>query len=331
MTAVSLRRDGLRLNQPDFPGLILAFSLSLAVHLLLFGGYQAANRHGWLEKVHLPDWLKQVQSAIARLKPEKNFVPVAPREVPLMFVEVNPAAAPAEAPKKAKYYSNKSSRAANPGAAAETDVPKIAGTQELVTKTETTPRREPAPLQPAPAVSPPEESAQPQRQQPRGELALAKPTEHATPQEGMDLPRPRPRTIAEALARPQAQALAGEKMKQAGGVRRRALDSSLDVMATPFGAYDAAIVAAIQSRWYALLDSRDFVRDRTGKVVLQFHLNYDGTISDMAVEENTVGELLCLLCQKAVLDPAPYAAWPGDMRRKEGRNFRDVRFTFYYY
>ena len=36
------------------------------------------------------------------------------------------------------------------------------------------------------------------------------------------------------------------------------------------------------------------------------------------------------LCQRAVLDPAPFEKWPSDMRRIIGSDRREVRFTFYY-
>jgi hypothetical protein len=120
-------------------------------------------------------------------------------------------------------------------------------------------------------------------------------------------------------------------MQQSGGVRHAALVPSLDVRATPFGAYDAAFIQAVTQRWYDLLDSRQFARDRTGKVVLRFHLNYDGRVSDMEVEQNTVGDLLSYVCQKAVTDPAPYAQWPTDMRAMVGLDYREITFTFYYY
>jgi hypothetical protein len=119
-------------------------------------------------------------------------------------------------------------------------------------------------------------------------------------------------------------------MKQEGGVQRRHEMASLDTKATPFGAYDAALVEAISQRWFTLLDQRDYASDSRGKVVLQFHLHYDGRITDMNVSENTAGEVLGFLCQKAVLDPAPFAAWPSDMRRTLG-NVRSIQFTFYYY
>ena len=59
------------------------------------------------------------------------------------------------------------------------------------------------------------------------------------------------------------------------------------------------------------------------------------TKSDVQLEvvelnENFAGEVLGFLCQKAVLDPAPFAAWPSDMRRTLG-NVRSIQFTFYYY
>jgi TonB family protein len=103
------------------------------------------------------------------------------------------------------------------------------------------------------------------------------------------------------------------------------------VKATPFGAYDAAFIEAVTQRWYDLLDSRQFSMDRSGKVTLRFHLNYDGSITDMQVLENTVGDVLDYVCQKAVTDPAPFASWPSDMRRIIGENYREITFTFYYY
>ena len=83
-------------------------------------------------------------------------------------------------------------------------------------------------------------------------------------------------------------------------------------------------------RWYDLLDSQKFAQDRSGKVTLRFHLNYDGTISNIEVLENTVGDLLGYVCQEAVTDPT-FEPWPSDMRRMVGANFREIVFTFYYY
>jgi hypothetical protein len=120
-------------------------------------------------------------------------------------------------------------------------------------------------------------------------------------------------------------------MKQDGGVPNVKLSASFDVKATPFGQYDSDFVDAVTYRWYSLLDSQQFALDRTGKVTVRFHLNYDGTITQMTVLENTVGDLLGYVCQKAISDPAPYKPWPEEMRREIGANSREITFTFYYY
>lgn len=119
-------------------------------------------------------------------------------------------------------------------------------------------------------------------------------------------------------------------MQQSGGVRRYSIAEGLDVKAMPFGDYDGAIIAAIQQRWYGLLDERDYARGYTGKVVLTFRLNADGRVTEMRVQENEVSDILALICQRAVLDPAPFAPWPSDMRRMIGADFREVRFTFHH-
>jgi outer membrane biosynthesis protein TonB len=131
------------------------------------------------------------------------------------------------------------------------------------------------------------------------------------------------------LARQQDNQLVGQKMKQEGGVHRH-LDTSLfDTAATPYGAYDRALIDAISQRWYALLDERSYALDNRGKVVLQFVLHPDGRVTDMTTSENNAGDVLGYICQKAVLDPAPFPAWPKEMRRMIGET-RPIQFTFYY-
>lgn len=115
-------------------------------------------------------------------------------------------------------------------------------------------------------------------------------------------------------------------MKQDGGVKRLGV-SALDARGMAFGAYDAAIIQAIQQRWYSLLESRPTPR---GKVVVEFRMHFDGRVTDVKVNDADVGELYSLFCQKAVQDPAPYPRWPNDMRRQLAADHRDVRFTFFY-
>ena len=200
------------------------------------------------------------------------------------------------------------------------NVPQLNGKQTEVAKTENVPRPDLNQLQLARPA--PQQKLQPAVQP--GDLTLGKPEDSRQPEQ------PRPRTVSKALAQ-QTQRLPGVQMKQEGGTPRPALVPSFDVKATPFGAYDAAFIEAVTQRWYDLLDSRQFAMDRTGKVMLRFHLNYDGSIDDMKVLENTVGDVLGYVCQKAVTDPAPFAPWPGDMRRMIGENYREITFTFYYY
>lgn len=325
----------LRFDRAELTRLAWAFVVSVLLHACCFGGYKlGAKLHLW-ETIKLSALADPVRQTLAKLAGQQPVSTESPalRDVPLVFVDVNPAVASAEPPKTAKYYSDRHSVAANPDADKDTGVPKIDGSQTLVPKTEDVPRAQPVPLAPLPSLIPEPAQlpqAKPEPAHPPGDLVMAKP--QVGPDQATTQPaQTRPRTLREALARAeQRTGIAGQKMKQDGGVRRRALESSLDVMALPFGAYDRAVVEAVQNRWYYLLDSGDFARERTGKVVLEFNLTYDGRVTDMKVVENTVNELLCLLCQKAILDPAPYPRWPTEMRRMIGSDTRHVRFTFYY-
>ncbi len=323
----------MRLERAEVSRLAWAFALSIAFHLLLFGGYYGGKKLAAWEKI--PRWLRPVKELVQAL--QKRPVPAAqPRlqQAPLMFVEVNPAQAMAEPPKEAKYYSDKNSQAANPQKDKNSDVPKIAGIQTQIVKTEDVPRSEYKPLQPTPPapVTKPAEEEQPELKPkptpPPGDLAMAKPDPNP-PKDPGDAPRPRPRTLKEARARLPENLLAGQKMKQDGGVDREARTESLDVKATGYGAYDYIFIKTVEQRWFKLLDERDYAADSRGKVMLQFTLHYDGRITDLSVGENTAGEVLGLICEKAVLDPAPFPRWPSDMRHEMGDS-RKIQFTFFY-
>jgi hypothetical protein len=356
MAIARMSRGSLRTEQAEVSRLAWAFAISLAFHLLVFGGYKTGEKHHLWQHLHLPAWVHAPKFLTELLKPKLNPPPLRRQEVPLMFVNVNPAVATPEPPKDAKYYSDKNSRAANPTADKITDTPKIDGKHPEVVKTEDVPRVKFTPLQPTPPPQPPKETKPPPPEPPKEtkpppleppktEVAEAKPNPAYTPDLTLATPSPtprptegdanevepdRPRTYREAMARQQQNQLPGEKMLQDGGVSRRHELASLDTKATLFGAYDAALVDAIASRWYTLLDERDYASDSRGKVVLQFRLHYDGRVTEMNMTENTAGTVLGLLCQKAVLDPAPFAAWPSDMRRTLG-DTRNIQFTFYYY
>lgn len=314
-----------------------ALILSVIFHSTLGGGFELAKHMGWLKKDFTPAWLARATQAMLTLKKPQPVVPKPQQEPPMMFVEVDPQVSTKEAPDKAKFYSSKNSKAANKDRDDDATVPDIAGSQTKIAKTEDVSPAKPVPLQPsAPKPIPDLEKARenvpkPKGGPPIGDLAYAKPADQPDEKEGQKdntppVRRP-PRTLAEAKM---LQELAGRKMKQEGGVKRRLTLDSLDAMATPFGEYDRELIEAIQNRWYDLLDSKNFSRDRTGSVTLEFVLNSDGRITDMRVAENHVDELLCYVCQRAVLDPAPYAPWPPDMRRIINGDRREVRFVFYY-
>src|SRR5687768_14236911 len=304
--------------------LVAALAISLVIHTSLFGVWRLGKTLGWWEqqatwllKLTKKKPIKISAKQLAQMQAQQKA-----REIPLTFVEVDPTAAVTEPPKDAKFYGAHSAKAANPDVKME-EQPKIDGKQTQVVKAETTPRLNPQPLQPS--LPPPDKDAEQSKpkEEPKGDLAKAEPD----PGDSITIPtKERPRTLA--MARAQKN-IVGEKVKQDGGTKRRG-QVSFDVKATPFGAYDAAFIAAVQARWYQLLDSHDFVQ-RSGKVVLEFRLTHDGRFTEMRMAGNEVGDVLSLLCQRAILDNVPYAPWPADMRRLIGGIHRDVTFTFYYY
>lgn len=310
MAETANRIESLQFNRRETGRLALALALSLALHLFVWGSYEAGKKLGVWQRMPRLAWLQPAP---------KMVPPVQKPEPPLEFVMVEQPST--EAPQNTKYYSSQNSLAANPDASRDANVPKLNGTQTDVPKTETVPKPDFNKLQPAPKPMNPEPPPPTPTVEP-GDLTLGKP-QPQTP--------PRPRTIQEALAQMQPHRSPGVAMKQDGGVPNVKLSASFDVKATPFGQYDSDFVDAVTYRWYSLLDSQQFALDRTGKVMLRFHLNYDGTITDMTVLENTVGDLLGYVCQKAINDPAPFKPWPEDMRRLVGANYREITFTFYYY
>lgn len=346
----------------------LALLLSLLFHLVAFVSIDLLMRMGLIDGRSLRSWLKkpssvQVASASRRDTPSPQQQQQE-REAPLLFVDVDPTVSTPEPPKDAKYYSALNSEAANPDVSINSNVPKIDGNQTRIPQTRDVPRERAQPLQPSPPQITKPEDKTPTPQKPEtpdlkretqlarkpepldqikpaaggkkaGDLATAKPSkvEHANPGDAQETPvQPhiRPRTLAAARQLQEHGGIAGQKMKEEGGVKKYNLDAAFSVRATPFGAYDAAIIAAIQKRWYDLLDETDVSHTRTGKVILTFRLKSDGTVTAFKMEEYDVGEVLALICQRSITDPAPFAAWPSDMRRMVGADYREVRFTFFY-
>lgn len=313
--------NSVRLNRFETKRLMWALAISLALHFLAWGGYELGKKAGLWQRLH---WPARTQLA------QKKLPPVSQEAEPSIFLDVDPDQVSPDAPKDTKYYSSKNSRAADKDAAKDSNQPKLNGKQTDVPKTKDVPRTPNAkPTPPAPQPQPKKET-QPEQPKPMEEAGGTKVAKQEISPEKTEEKPERPRTVKQALAQRQT-LFPSQQLQQEGGTRRQALVPSLDAKATPFGNYDSQFIAAVTQRWYDLLDSQKFASDRTGKVTLRFHLNADGSITQMEVLENNVGELLSYVCQKAVTDPSPFAPWPSDMRRMVGENFREIVFTFYYY
>lgn len=337
-------RPGSRLDRERSP-LITAFLISILLHLLLAGGLELAFQAGLLSSSPTRTLIEQVLSLPQETKPADRARAEMEQQIPLMFVEVDPSRAAETAPRDAQFYSSQSTRAANPNPQPISNAPRIEGTQEKVVKTFDTLKPDPKPPVPATVASTPVESLSPvpeARPKPKvvveqGNLEFSKPSPKLITETGdaeskaesrQPQIRERPRRLAD--ARQRKGIIEGNAMKQHGGVAQHSDVALLDVAGRSFGAYDAAVVAAIQRRWYDLLEDRNYALERSGRVVLEFRLLQDGRISDMKVLDNNVGDFWGLICQKAIEDPAPYAKWPASMRREIGKDYREVRFTFHY-
>jgi outer membrane biosynthesis protein TonB len=320
MAGTGEKPDSLRLNRFEMKRLVWALVLSLAAHFLVWGGYELGKKYDLWQRLHWPERLHQAQ---------KKAPPPAVQETePTMFLDVDPDQVSPDAPKNAKYYSAKNSRAANPEANRDLKQPKLNGKQTDVPQVRDVPRTPIIKPQPAPEPPSPqkEEQTPPSKPAEQGEIKLAK---LETAPEKTETPE-KPRTLKEARAQ-QQNLRPSIAMQQDGGTPQHALVPSFDSKATPFGEYDSQVFDAIQQYWNDELYSQKFALDRKGRVTLRFHLNYDGSISDMEVLRSDVGELYSYVCQQAVTGSAPYAKWPSDMRRMIGENYRQVTLTFIYY
>lgn len=245
------------------------------------------------------------------------------RQRSVIFLEVPPNMASENAPEDSKYYSNQNSEAADEQTEKETPQPKIDGTQKKVPRI--------VDSKPTPPTKPTEPKPEPKSKPPKTELAPAKaetlnPIQTKPKPEPKPEPKPRrPRTVAEAK---QLAMVQGQKIKQEGGVKKRATIVGLDAKASPFGDYDARLIAAIQNRWNQILDLH--YTPSVGRVVLTFNLWSDGKVTNVQIERSTVNTILALKCERAVKEPSPYEPWPEKMRDEIDSDRRFVRFTFYY-
>src|SRR5581483_8778824 len=235
----------LRFSRLDIERLAFVLAFSLAAHLIAYGGYEVGKTFKLLPSLRL--FAPKTQPVVVKQN----------QEPPIEFAMVqNPST---ETPKNAKYYGAQNSKAAD-NSQKNLNQPELNGTQTETPDLETA-RKEDFnqlhPQQPSPKLeSPP--VVEP------GDLVL----DHPKPPQ----PQTRPRNLQQALAQ---RHLPGVQRKQNGGVDNHSLVPSFDVKQDLFGVYDQAFIEAVQQRWYDLLDSQNYALDRTGKVVVRFHLNYD--------------------------------------------------------
>ena len=98
----------------------------------------------------------------------------------------------------------------------------------------------------------------------------------------------------------------------------------------PFQTYDEEFLNAVSKRWKDLASSRFASDNKPGKVVVVFKLHFDGQVTDLTTKETTVNRTFTLICQKAILDLAPYKRWTEEMHLMIGKDYREITFTFYY-
>src|SRR4051794_22411736 len=140
----------MRVERAAYSRLAWAFAISLTLHLVVYGGYYAGKKFGWWQNWRWPAWMQTPKMLSELLKKKESPPPpqLSP-ELPLIFVDVNPATATPEPPKDTPYYSSKNSKAANLEPDQDANTPKIDGKQQDMVKTEDVPHAKVFPLQPA--------------------------------------------------------------------------------------------------------------------------------------------------------------------------------------
>jgi hypothetical protein len=331
----------------EYVSMELALAVSLALHLFAYLCWverDTLSRFTLLKPVMRmfapPVWSSP--KPILRPVPTITFVeaPEPKQPEPRTFMETDPNQATGEEPKNAKFYSERSTVAANENnpTGKEGDTPYLEGKEtRYMSTTDVTPSPAKAaamPVPAAPAAPPPKLVAEKPVEEPPKKIAeeglkvveekkvalLEKP-----PEPSVATPPPMPAAPAAGSNREIA---ARKSRVMAAGVGRIGI-SAFNVAGSPFGEYDKTLIRAVQSRWYALIQQNGLY-ERSGTVTLHFNLLQDGSVQDMAFKENSAGEILGLFCQKAVVDSAPFAPLPENLRMLIGDDPREVNFTFYY-
>jgi hypothetical protein len=296
---------------------------------------------------------------IEAIQPDKQKKP----EKPKTFIETDNSQVTGEKPKDADLYSDRDTVATNDSnpSKRDSDTPfidgknnRIASTVDVLLPTPPSPPMSlppiepPTPIQaepvepaksvpPQPVIPPPVEVAPPPPTPPANvglklydEAKLIDPVPSVPPAKPHPLmPTPAHPPSSSQPADSSGRTIVTPKTKlTTAGVSRTGV-TAFNVASSPFGEYDKKVVAAVQSRWYALIN-RYGIYERAGVVTIHFKLHDDGTVHGLLVRDNSAGEILALYCQKAILDSSPFDPFPDNLRVLVGQEPREVDFTFYY-
>jgi len=281
------------------------------------------------------------------------------------FMETDASQVTGAKPKDAKYYSDKSTVAANPKnpTGKEGDTPYLQGTETHAPSSidVPTPSGVPQPLivqrgspgvaatagnpaPPAPKVAqktppqskvaeyPKEVAATGLKLVEEKPVAMAsKPAEQVEPMSGRAVPEAGVAAAPAIMTEPGVpgrEIVARKAHLNATGISRSGV-AAFNVAESPFGAYDKKLIRAVQSRWYALID-RFGMYERAGLVTVHFEMLDDGQVQNLKITDNTAGQILGLFCEKAIIESGPFDPLPDNLRALVGKEPREASFTFYY-
>lgn len=336
--------------------LSFAMAASLVIHLVLVWFYAAAPLTQALARL-------LSRSVAVRQLPKDMLRRQALRRPPpqLSFIEVDAAQASVKAPEGAKFYSDRSSVAANPTPSKRNaDIPKIEGRK--LPQLETSTVRPASKTPPQPAAPPPAPQPKPKPQTTPARVEMPKTAAPPKPQEGITSPelerrlqmqqrtaaKPAPETGSSSPQSPQFKfaessfglrpTLGEMAMSQReiptvasetdGGVSRRG-PTALNVVGMPQGAYSKKMFAEIGRRWTLLLEQY-YADGQPGKVKLSFTLYPTGHVDHLKVAQNSASPILGSYCQKAVIDCAPFDPWPQELKLLGGDHL-DITIDFNVY
>ncbi len=315
-----------------------ALALSVALHLAIFLGSELGDRLAWWKHT---EWGQRSKLAdqtadISASRTRQKSLAGSSREVSIVFVEIDPdraVAPPSKAPKPADAKNTETTQPEKPAEPKQVAIPAQPPSPPVPVPAQATPASQTASktLPDAPSAKPPP----PGDTSSTDSVPRKSETTPVSAARTAGVPSPAPlETESPKVASPAPDnigkpALASAAANPASAsVRRPTIE--IDLKGKPFGNYDSILIAAVQKRWYELLDQRKGAREDSGRVVVEFRLKYDGHITDLKIARREVDFVPAWDCQRAVAESAPFRPWPREMHRIIAANYRSVRFTFVY-